>query len=106
MLVAMLLEGMLHDLGYRVIKAARVAKALGLVASEAIDFAILDINLAGEPSYRVAEQLRLRGIPFVFASGYDPSTLRADFHDIAVLRKPYMAFDVQQLLTSAILPRG
>jgi CheY-like chemotaxis protein len=106
MLVAMLLEGMLRDLGYRVIKAARVAKALGLVASEVIDFAILDINLAGEPSYRVAEQLRLRGVPFVFASGYDPNSLRADFHDIAVLRKPYMMFDVQQLLTSVLRARG
>jgi CheY-like chemotaxis protein len=106
MLVAMLLEGMLRDLGHRVVKAARVGKALDLVASEAIDFAILDINLAGEPSYRVAEQLRLRGIPFVFASGYDPSSLPADFHDIAVLRKPYMAFDVQQLFTTAIRSHG
>ncbi len=106
MLVAMLLEGMLRDLGHRVIKAARVAKALDLVASESIDFDILDINLAGEPSYRVAEQLRLRGIPFVFASGYNPSSLRADFQDVAVLRKPYMTFDVEQLMTSVIRSRG
>jgi CheY-like chemotaxis protein len=106
MLVAMMLEGMLRDLGYRVIKAARVAKAVGLVASETIDFAILDVNLAGEPSYRVADELRVRGIPFVFASGYDPDSLRADFHDIAVLRKPYMPHDVRQAVTEALRARG
>ena len=106
MLVAMMLEGMLRDLGCRVIKAARVAKAVVLVASETIDFAILDVNLAGEPSYRVADELRQRGIPFVFASGYDPDTLRADFHDITVLRKPYMPHDVRRVVTEAIRFRG
>jgi CheY-like chemotaxis protein len=102
MLVAMMLEGMLRDFGYRVIKAARVAKAVGLVTTEAIDVAILDVNLAGEPSYKVAEELRRRGIPFVFASGYDPAAIRADFRDTAVLRKPYLAHDVQQLLANTI----
>jgi CheY-like chemotaxis protein len=102
MLVAMMLEGMLRDLGCHVLKAARVAKAVGLVVSEAIDFAILDVNLAGEPSYQVADELRLRSIPFVFASGYDPGSLRADFHDIAVLRKPYMQHEVRHAVTEAI----
>jgi CheY-like chemotaxis protein len=106
MLVAMMLEGMLHDLGYRVIKAARVAKAVGLAGSEAIDFAILDVNLAGETSYQVADVLRLRGIPFVFASGYEPDSLSNDFHDIAVLRKPYMPHEVGLAVTEAIQARG
>jgi CheY-like chemotaxis protein len=106
MLVAMMLEGMLHDLGHQVIKAARVAKAVDMIATTAIDFAILDVNLAGEPSYQVADELRRRGIPFVFASGYDPGSLRADFRDITVLRKPYMSRDVQQLLTEAMRSRG
>jgi DNA-binding response OmpR family regulator len=106
MLVAMMLEGMLRDLGYRVIKAARVGRAVGLVSSEVIDFAILDVNLAGEPSYLVGDELRRRGIPFVFASGYDPGSLRADFHDITVLRKPYMPHEVRQVVTEAIRSRG
>ncbi|MGA3003918.1 MAG: response regulator [Acetobacteraceae bacterium] len=106
MLVAMMLEGMLRDLGYRVIKAARVAKAIGLATSEAIDAAILDVNLAGETSYQVADVLRLRGIPFVFASGYDPGSLRADFRNVAVLRKPYMPHDVRQVVADALRPCG
>jgi CheY-like chemotaxis protein len=106
MLVAMMLEGMLRDLGCRVIKAARVAKAAGPATSEAIDFAILDVNLAGETSYQVADVLRRRGIPFVFASGYDPGSIRGDFHDIAVLRKPYMPHDVRQAVSDAIRSPG
>ena len=101
MLVAMMLEGMLKDIGYRVIKATRVAKATGLATTEAIDFAILDVNLAGEPSYPVADELRRRGIPFVFSTGYAPGKLRADLRDIPVLRKPYRTEDVQHLLTEA-----
>jgi CheY-like chemotaxis protein len=106
MLVAMMLEGWLRDLGYRVIKAARVAKAVDMATTATIDFAILDVNLAGATSYRVANELRRRHIPFVFASGYAPGTLRAEFHDIAVLKKPYMLHDVQQLATAAIRSRG
>jgi chemotaxis family two-component system sensor kinase Cph1 len=106
MIVAMMLEGLLTDLGYRVIKAARVGRAVGLAATEAIDAAILDVNLAGETSYPVADELRRRGIPFVFASGYAPDSLRADFRDTPVLRKPYVALDVRRLLSEILGPRS
>jgi CheY-like chemotaxis protein len=106
MLVAMMLERVLRDLGYRVIKAARVARATQLAADAAIDAAILDVNLAGKPSYEVAETLRQRGIPFVIASGYDPGRLPAEFRDLAVLRKPYTPAQVERLLAEAIRPRN
>jgi CheY-like chemotaxis protein len=106
MVVAMMLEGMLKDLGYRVIKAARVARAVGLAATEAIDVAVLDVNLAGEASYPVADELRRRGIPFVFASGYTPDSLRADFRDTPVLRKPYVSRDVRRLLVEVLGSRS
>jgi len=102
MLVAMMLEGMLKDIGYQVIKAARVAKATGLAATEAIDVAILDVNLAGQASYPVADELRRRGIPFVFASGYSAGSLRADYRDAPLLRKPYTIEDVQRHLVDAL----
>jgi CheY-like chemotaxis protein len=102
MLVALMLEGMLKDLGYRVVKAARVAKAVALAASESIDAAVLDMNLAGESSFEVAEALRQRGIPFVIASGYDPGRLPANLRDVALLRKPYTTHEVRRLLAEAI----
>ena len=106
MLVAMMLERVLSTLGYRVIKAARVAKAVHFASTEAIDVAILDVNLAGEPSYEGAETLRRRGIPFVIASGYDPERLPPEWRDIALLRKPYTPRDVAQSLSAAAASRG
>lgn len=91
MLLAMLVEDLLGDAGYRVLKAARVPNALDLVAGGGrIDAALLDINLAGEQVFPVAEQLRLRGVPFVFASGYGESGLPEEFRDSPVLQKPYL----------------
>ncbi len=67
MMVAMMLEDMLTDLGCEVVKAARVAKAVHLIATTAIDGAILDVNVAGEAVYPVAHELQSRGIPFIFS---------------------------------------
>jgi len=54
----------------------RVANALKLLAqADALDGAILDINLRGEKAYPVADALRERGVPFVLATGYEPWAL-------------------------------
>ena len=48
-IVAWLLEDMLADFGCAVIgPAARVGQALAMVEAEAIDAAVLDVNLNGE----------------------------------------------------------
>lgn len=44
---------------------------LDLVDSGHLDGAFLDINLAGEYYFAVAELLHERGVPFVFLTGYD-----------------------------------
>ena len=49
-----------------------VEVALNLMGVEGeIDAAVLDVNLAGETVFPVAEALSARAVPFVFASGYD-----------------------------------
>ena len=97
MLLAMMLEDRLEHFGYRVIKAARLAGCLALAETEAIDVAILDINLAGEQSFPVAAVLRRRGIPFLFSSGYGDEGLSESWRGEKVLQKPY---DTNQLLTA------
>lgn len=94
MLLAMMLEDHLSASGYRVVKAARLAKCLELAESAPIDLAILDINLAGEASYPVALVLRRRGIPFVFSSGYGSEDLPEAWCNEKTLQKPY---DTRQL---------
>ena len=39
-------------------------------ADEPIDVAILDININGRSSFEIAERLREKGTPVIFASGY------------------------------------
>src|ERR1700733_12507491 len=94
MMLAMMLEDMLTDLGYRVVVAGRVAKAVRLAASEAIDGAILDMNVAGETVYPVAQELRARGIPFIFATGYRAHGLHPDYLSTPLLVKPYHVTDL------------
>jgi CheY-like chemotaxis protein len=92
MLLAMLVEDILGDAGYAVVKAARVPRALALLDSGThIDAAVLDINVSGSQVFPVAERLRADGIPFVFASGYGEGGLPIDFRGHQVLQKPYLA---------------
>src|SRR5687768_9323966 len=50
-----------------------VETGLQLVESETIDCAILDINLQGSFAFGIASELRRRGTPAIFATGYDNS---------------------------------
>jgi two-component system, response regulator PdtaR len=79
-LIAMDLEALLWDHGWRVLgPAATVAEALRLLEDgEMPDVALLDVNLRGETVVPVAEVLRERGVPIVLASAYDHTTAMAD----------------------------
>ena len=66
MLVAMLVEDILAQLGCTVVgPAARIAEALPMARSEALDCAFLDVNVAGERVFPVAAALAERRVPFV-----------------------------------------
>jgi CheY-like chemotaxis protein len=52
----------------------RVADGLRLAQREALDAALLDINLNGDRCFAIAEALRGRDVPFIFLTGYDDST--------------------------------
>jgi len=70
-LVAQDLADRFQNLGVDVLgPAGTVAEGLKLAGSGDIHAAVLDVNLRGERVYPVADLLRLKGIPFVFASGY------------------------------------
>lgn len=70
-LVAMCLEDILLDLGCAVLgPAARVHQALKLLDTEHVDIAVLDVNVAGEVVFPVADKLKALGVPFIFATAY------------------------------------
>ncbi len=86
----------LEEVGAQVIgPAPSVADALRLLATEeAIDGAILDVNLRGEKAYPVADVLRERGIPFVLATRYEQWALSDAYKDLPRCDKPV---DLRQL---------
>lgn len=89
-LVAMLIEDMLADLGFEVLgPAMRLDAALKMALDESFDLAVLDVNLANEQSFPVAQLLQERGIPFVFATGYGLRGLDERFKEVTTLQKPF-----------------
>ena len=99
MLIGMLLEDMLADLGYEVAAVvARLKDALAAAQSQTFDLAILDVHLHGESAYPVAEALIARGIPFVFATGYGARGLPETYRERPVLQKPFAKDDLDRVL--------
>jgi CheY-like chemotaxis protein len=95
MLVAMNIEDMLLELGHEVAGiASRLEPALALARDGAFDIAMLDVNLAGDRSFPVADLLIERGLPFLFATGYGPGGIDEKYRDRPVLQKPFRAADL------------
>ena len=100
-MVALLLEDMLTELHHEVVgPVARLDKALEIAQWQALDVALLDVNLNGEEIYPVAEALAVREIPFVFVTGYGKGALRAPYCDRPTLEKPFRGDDLRELLAA------
>ena len=101
MLISMLLEDMLADLGHEVAAVVpRLNEALAALESETFDVAILDVHLHGQSAFPVAEKLIERGIPFVFATGYGERGLPEKYQSQPVLQKPFAKDDLERALDS------
>jgi CheY-like chemotaxis protein len=105
-MVSMLVEDMLLDLGCEIVgPAARVPAALELAGSAAIDAAVLDVNVAGQAIWPVADALTERGIPMIFTTGYGESGLQGAYVSHPVVQKPFQIDDLVRAL-SASLEKG
>jgi CheY-like chemotaxis protein len=104
LLIGRLLEDMLAELGHETVGViTRVNDALGAVAREAFDLAILDVHLNGQSVFPVAEALIERGIPFVFATGYGERGLPEKYRSRPILQKPFAKDDLERVL-GTLLP--
>jgi CheY-like chemotaxis protein len=103
MMVAMLVEDMLGDLGFTVAAtASQVESAVHQAEHGDFDFAILDLNLNGMKSYAVAEALRARKKPFLFATGYGDAVLPEDFRHVPTLQKPFVSEQLKNAVVSLL----
>jgi CheY-like chemotaxis protein len=105
-LTAALLEDMLADFGCVVAGVAgSVSEALnGVMDADAIDAAILDVNLGGDKIFPVADMLTERCVPFVFSTGYGPADLKERYPDCQLLHKPYRPEALAEVLLSFVRP--
>ena len=103
LMIRMLLEDMLGELGYTVAaEAARIDEALEATKTAEFDLAILDVNLDGQPISPVVEALVARGTPFVFATGYGERGLPEPYRNRPTLKKPFQMEGLKQMLETAL----
>ena len=107
-LVGMMIVDMLERLGCTyVVVAAWPNEALRRLRDQSFDIAVLDINLNGKQSFPVAEELRRRGIPYLFSTGYEKVAPPERHAGAPLLQKPYtqdeLASIIGQLLRIARL---
>jgi CheY-like chemotaxis protein len=103
-LVAMWLEDLLTDLGCLVVGPANtIAAALMLLEQQSVDAAILDINIAGEKVFPVADRLTALNVPFVFATGYGVSGVQEPHAHRPVIQKPYTMGTLQRALEAVVV---
>ncbi|MGN6327600.1 MAG: response regulator [Rhodanobacter sp.] len=104
MLVAMLLEDILIDQGHALIgPLAHLDQALHAARHEALDLAILDVNLNGQEIYPVADVLLERGIPFAFSTGYGAQGLAERWQKHPTLQKPYHRDELYRMVDELTL---
>lgn len=107
-MIAMLVEDMLLDGGAEVVGPAGGVKAAlaAIEANDAIDGALLDVNLGGEQSFEVADALSARGIPFVFVTGYGGAGVRDRYPDAPTLQKPFVTSDLERAVGALAASSG
>jgi len=100
-LVAALIEEILEIAGCIVTgPIPRLAQAVDAADHEACDAAVLDVNLAGERIYPVADILSRRNIPFVFVTGY--GVLPGEYANRPRLCKPFKMADLLDTLSDIV----
>ncbi|WFU82093.1 response regulator [Bradyrhizobium sp. CIAT3101] len=105
MMIAMMIEDFLADLGWDVVGvASTLDRALAMARDAAIDAALLDVNLNGQDTYPAADILSERQIPFVFATGYGAQGIADRFRHVPALTKPYQLDELDGALHRAMAP--
>ena len=102
-LLSMTIEEMVRDLGaQRVLSFTDSGHAEERARTEDIDCAILDVVIRGEPSFKIADILEARGIPFVFSSGLMATDLEHRHRHRPFLSKPFSDEQLKERILQAL----
>jgi CheY-like chemotaxis protein len=98
-MIRMMLAGMLDELGHTIAaEAGHVDHAVRLAQSTQFDLAILDVNLNGQLITPVAEVIKAKNRPFIFATGYGKAALPEEYRDRPALQKPFQLEALKETL--------
>lgn len=64
------------------------AEARAALGDQTPEVAVLDVNLGQGPDFSLADELRERGVPVIFFTGYDRDVIPQRFADATRLEKP------------------
>jgi len=99
----MMVADMLEELGYRIAaEAGEINEAVKLAQTTDFDFAILDVNVNGKVISPVADLIRARNRPFIFATGYGASGLPEEYRDRPALQKPFQLETLARMIDSTL----
>jgi CheY-like chemotaxis protein len=102
-LIRIMVAEMLRELGHTLAAdAGHIDEALGIARSTEFDLAILDVNLRGKIITPVAELIKARGRPIIFATGYGSAGLPEEFRDFPALPKPFQVETLAAAIDSVI----
>jgi CheY-like chemotaxis protein len=102
-MIRMMVAEMLEELGYRIAaEAGEISEAIRLVQSTEFDLAILDVNVNGKVISPVADLIRARNRPFIFATGYGSSGLPEEYRDRPALQKPFQIESLARMIDNTL----
>src|SRR5215467_2538272 len=102
-LIAMDLQALLEDAGYRVLGPANsTAAAMALLDRDEPDVALLDVNLGRSDVFGVANALAGRKTKVIFLTGHSAQKLPPDHRHRPLLAKPYLPHVVLQAVAQAL----
>jgi len=102
-MIRMMVADMLEELGYSVAaEAGEINEAIRLAQCTEFDLAILDVNVNGKVISPVAELIKARNRPFIFATGYGFSGLPEEYRDRPALQKPFQLETLARVIQSAL----
>ena len=106
-MVAMMLEDMLQDLGCSIALAGSIEEALLVIRKTTPDGVLLDMNIHGRKTLVIAEELASRSVPFLLVTGYgaadgDPPMIKS----APRLQKPFSEDSLGRRMAELFKPPG
>ncbi|RJF70396.1 response regulator [Rhodopseudomonas palustris] len=102
-MIRMMVVDMLEELGFNVVaETGEINEAVKLAGTTDFDVAILDVNVNGKVISPVADVLKARNRPFIFATGYGTQGVPENYRDRPALQKPFQIESLKQALDSTL----